>query len=95
MPIRFIARLSNIDKNNIGFYVPKYVKEFYGLKPGLYKGGISSTHGEVTSSSIKLKKYKKTLTGVLKKNIGEPGKISEVWIYRDTWTPPKTPVKKP
>ena len=93
MPIRFIARLSKLDKD-IGFYVPTYVKEFYGLKPGQYKGGISVTHGEVSSSSLRLRKHKRTLTGVLRKNIAEPGNIVEVWIYRDTWTPLQKPAKK-
>ena len=89
MPIRFIARLTQMSKDNLGFYIPTLVKEFYDLKPGSYKGGISMSHGEVTSSPVRLRKHKKTLTGVLRKNIGESGNIAEIWIYRDTWSPPK------
>ena len=52
------------------------------------------THGEVSSSSVRLRKHKKTLTGILRKNIAEPGNIVEVWIYRDTWAPVQKPAKK-
>jgi hypothetical protein len=87
MPIRFLSRLSQFDKKHLGFYVPKYVKVFYSLKPGKYKGGISMEHGEVTSCSIRLTEYRKTLRGRLPPNKGEKEKIAEIWIYRDTWQP--------
>ena len=89
MPIRFISRVSEYDKKHLGFYVPKYVMEFYQLKPGLYKGGVSLSFGDVTSCPINLTKYKHTLRGRLPPNIGKKGSISEVWIYRDTWVAPK------
>ncbi|MFW9909021.1 MAG: hypothetical protein ACFFEF_10630 [Candidatus Thorarchaeota archaeon] len=90
MPIRFIARLSKKDPKHLGFYVPKYVMDFYGLQPGDYKGGISLKHGEVNSCSIKLQKSFRTLRGRLPPNFGKRDSIAEIWIYRDTWTPPKT-----
>jgi hypothetical protein len=33
-----IGRLSEHDKKHLGFYVPKYVANFYSLHPGRYKG---------------------------------------------------------
>ena len=85
MPVRFISRISKVDEKRLGFFVPKYVAEFYMLKPGDYKGGISATHGEVNSCPIRLFKTRNTLRGVLPPKIGEKGSIVEVWIYRDTW----------
>jgi hypothetical protein len=29
VPIRFIAKISDYDKKHLGFFVPKYEKEFY------------------------------------------------------------------
>jgi hypothetical protein len=89
VPIRFISRVSDHDKKHLGFYVPKYVMDFYQLKPGRYKGGVSLTFGNVTSCPINLTKYRHTLRGRLPPNVGKKGSISEVWIYRDTWTAPK------
>jgi len=89
VPIRFIARASEYDKKHLGFYVPKYVTDFYSLKPGRYKGGISLSHGDVTSCGINLIKYKHTLRGRLPPDVGKKNAISEVWIYRDTWVAPK------
>lgn len=89
MPIRFISRVSEYDKKHLGFYVPKYVMDFYQLKPGRYKGGVSLTHGDVTSCPINLVKFRRTLKGRLPPNIGKKGAISEVWIYRDTLVAPK------
>ena len=85
MPIRFISKISDYDKNHLGFFVPKYVKDFYQLNPGRYKGGVSLSHGDVTTCPINLVKYKHTLRGRLPPNIGKRNAISEVWIYRDTW----------
>ena len=90
MPTRFIARLSKIDEDHLGFYVPKFVMGFYRLEEGRYKGGISPTEGDLTSCSIKLRKYKHTLRGTLPKNIGKKSDIVEVWLYRHS----KTPLKK-
>lgn len=89
MPIRFISRISEHDKKHLGFYVPKHVTNFYSLKPGRYKGGISLEFGDVTSCQISLTKFKHTLRGRLPPNVGKKGAISEVWIYRDTWIAPK------
>jgi len=89
MPVRFISRVSKIDEKRLGFYVPKYVTDFYHLKPGDYRGGISPKHGEVQTCSIKLRKFKRTLKGTLPPNIGEKDSIVEVWIYSDTWKSPK------
>ncbi|TFF92943.1 hypothetical protein EU546_06885 [Candidatus Thorarchaeota archaeon] len=89
MPIRFLSRLSKFDKSRLGFYVPRYVKQFYDLKPGSYKGGISMEHGEVTSCSIQFSKYRKTLRGKLPAGKGEEGVLCEIWVYRDTWKPTK------
>jgi hypothetical protein len=91
LPTRFMARLSKIDNTHLGFYVPKYVKEFYALEEGAYKGGIAPSEGDLTSCSIKLRPYKHTLRGTLPKNVGRRGSIVEVWIYRHS----KIPLKKP
>ena len=82
MPTRFITRLSTVDKDHLGFYVPKFVMDFYKLEEGRYKGGISPTEGDMTSCTIKLRKYKRTLRGTLPKNIGKKSDVVEVWIYR-------------
>ena len=63
--------------------------DFYQLKPGRYKGGVSLSFGDVTSCPINLTKYKRTLRGRLPPNVGKKDGISEVWIYRDTWVAPK------
>ena len=89
MPIRFIVRVSDFDKKQLGFFVPKYVTDFYQLKPGRYKGGVSLTHGDVTTCPINLSKYKHTLRGRLPPNVGKKSEVTEVWIYRDTWIAPK------
>ncbi len=91
MPIRFIARLNEYDKKHLGFYVPKYVADFYRLEPGRYKGGFSLSHGEMTSFGITLTPFRKTLRGRLPQGEGKRGSIGEVWIYRDTWIAPKKP----
>jgi hypothetical protein len=89
VPIRFISRVSDYDKKHLGFYVPKYVTDFYQLKPGRYKGGVSLSFGDVTSCPINLVKFRRTLRGRLPPNVGKKDTISEVWIYRDTWVAPK------
>ncbi|MFW9910412.1 MAG: hypothetical protein ACFFEF_17790 [Candidatus Thorarchaeota archaeon] len=91
MPTRFMARLATIDSSHLGFYVPKYVKEFYDLQEGNYKGGIAPREGDLTSCSIKLRPYKHTLRGTLPKNIGQKGSVVEVWLYRHSWIPFKKP----
>jgi hypothetical protein len=91
LPTRFMARLATIDNTHLGFYVPKYVKEFYDLDEGIYKGGIAPSEGDLTSCSIKLRTYKHTLRGTLPKNVGRKGSIVEVWLYRHS----KVSFKKP
>lgn len=91
MPIRFIARLSDYDRKHLGFYVPKYVVDFYHLEPGRYKGGFSLSHGELTSCGVTLMRFRKTLRGRFPPAVGRKGAIAEVWIYRDTWIAPKNP----
>jgi hypothetical protein len=91
LPTRFMARLATVDNTHLGFYVPKYVKEFYDLEEGSYKGGIAPSEGDLTSCSIKLRPYKHTLRGTLPKNIGRKGSIVEVWLYRHS----RVPFKKP
>jgi hypothetical protein len=90
VPIRFISRVSEYDKTHLGFYIPKYVMEFYQLKSGRYKGGVSLSFGDVTSCPINLTKFRHTLRGRLPPNVGKKGVISEIWIYRDTWVALKT-----
>ena len=89
MPIRFIAKLTEYDKKHLGFYVPKYVADFYRLQPGRYKGGVSLSHGDLTSFGITLVPFRRTLRGRLPPNAGKKDAISEIWIYRDTWIAPK------
>lgn len=89
MPVRFIVRVSDFDKKHLGFFVPKHVADFYQLQPGRYKGGVSLTHGDLTSCPINLSKYKHTLRGRLPLNVGKKSAVTEVWIYRDTWIAPK------
>ena len=91
MPIRFIARLNEYDKKHLGFYVPKFVAEFYGLEAGRYKGGFSASHGDLTSCGITLAPFRKTLRGRLAPGVGKKGSVGEVWIYRDTWISAKRP----
>lgn len=91
LPTRFMARLAKIDNSHLGFYVPKYVKEFYQIEEGNYKGGIAPKEGDLTSCSIKLRTYKHTLRGTLPKDIGKKGSVVEVWIYRHSLTPAKKP----
>jgi hypothetical protein len=78
MPVRFIAGLSKTDEKHLGFYVPKYVTDFYMLQPGTYKGGIGLKHGEVNICTIKLVKFRHTLRGRLSPNVGKKEAISEV-----------------
>ena len=85
-----MARLARIDNKHLGFYVPKYVKEFYQIDEGNYKGGIAPKEGDLTSCTVKLRPYKHTLRGTLPQNIGRQGSIVEVWIYRHS----RIPVKK-
>ena len=90
MPIRFIAKITEHDKKHLGFYVPKHVADFYSLQAGRYKGGVSLSHGDLTSCGITLVPFRRTLRGRLPTGTGKKGAISEVWIYRDTWIAPKT-----
>ncbi len=91
LPTRFMARLATIDSKHLGFYVPKYVKDFYDLEEGNYKGGIAPREGDLTSCSIKLRPYKHTLRGTLPPNIGRKSAVVEVWLYRHS----RIPFKKP
>jgi hypothetical protein len=92
MPLRFLTRLTKGAGHYHIFYVPKYVKEFYGLKSGSYKGGVTLKNGATASYRIQLSVYRNTLRGRVPESAGFPKSIVEIWMYPHTWMPP---VKKP
>jgi len=92
MPLRFLTRLTKGAGHYHLFYVPKYVKEFYGLRSGSYKGGVTLKNGTTASYRIHLSIYRNTLRGRVPESAGFPKSIVEVWMYPHTWIPP---VKKP
>ncbi len=93
MPLRFLARLTKGAGRYHLFYVPKYVKEFYGLKSGSYKGGVTLKNGTTASYRIHLSQYRSTLRGRVPESAGFSKSIVEIWMYPQTWIPPvKGPV---
>jgi hypothetical protein len=88
MPLRFLTRLTKGAGHYHLFYVPKYVKEFYGLKSGSYKGGVTLKDGTTASYRIHLSVYRNTLRGRVPESAGFPKSIVEIWMYAHTWTPP-------
>ncbi|MFW9884293.1 MAG: hypothetical protein ACFFEX_07885 [Candidatus Thorarchaeota archaeon] len=73
------------------FYVPKYVKDFYGLKSGSYRGGVTLRNGTTASYRIQLSVYRNTLRGRVPESAGFPKSIVEIWMYPQTWMPPVRP----
>ena len=90
MPLRFLTRLTKGAGHYHIFYVPKYVKEFYGLKSGRYKGGVTLKNGTTASYMIDLSMYRSTLRGRVPESAGFPKSIVEIWMYPHTWVPPVT-----
>ncbi len=88
MPLRFLTRLTRGAGHYHIFYVPKYVKEFYGLKSGSYKGGVTLRDGTTASYRIHLSGYRNTLRGRVPESAGFPKSIVEIWMYPHTWIPP-------
>ncbi|UCH05632.1 MAG: hypothetical protein JSW05_05560 [Candidatus Thorarchaeota archaeon] len=88
MPLRFLTRLTKGAGPYHIFYVPKYVKEFYGLKSGSYKGGVTLKNGTTASYRIHLSIYRNTLRGRVPESAGFPKSIVEIWMYPHTWIPP-------
>ncbi len=88
MPLRFLTRLTKGAGHYHMFYVPKYVKEFYGLKSGSYKGGVTLRSGATASYRIHLSMYRSTLRGRVPESAGFLKSIAEIWMYPHTWMPP-------
>ncbi|UCE08989.1 MAG: hypothetical protein JSW61_08315 [Candidatus Thorarchaeota archaeon] len=88
MPLRFLTRLTKGAGRYHMFYVPKYVKEFYGLKSGSYKGGVTLKNGNTASYRIQLSTYRNTLRGRVPESAGPSKSIVEIWMYAHTWIPP-------
>jgi hypothetical protein len=92
LPLRFLSRLTKGAGHYHMFYVPKYVKDFYGLKSGSYKGGVTLKNGTTASYRIHLSIYRNTLRGRVPESAGFPKSIVEIWMYPHTWMPPvRTP----
>lgn len=92
MPLRFLTRLTKGAGQYHIFYVPKYVREFYGLKSGSYKGGVTLKNGTTANYRITLSINKNTLRGRVPESAGFPKSIVEIWMYPHTWMPP---IKRP
>ncbi|MHA2601881.1 MAG: hypothetical protein AM324_007105 [Candidatus Thorarchaeota archaeon SMTZ1-83] len=93
MPLRFLTRLTKGAGHYHIFYVPKYVKEFYGLKSGSYKGGVTLKNGATASYRIHLSTHRNTLRGRVPESAGFAKSIVEIWMYPHTWIPPaKQPI---
>jgi hypothetical protein len=90
MPLRFLTRLTKGAGHYHLFYVPKYVKEFYGFKSGSYMGGVTQKNGLSTGCRIDLTVYRNTLRGRVPDSAGFSKSIVEIWIYPHTWKPPVT-----
>jgi hypothetical protein len=89
MPLRFLTRLRKNGGKFLYFRIPKYVKDFYQLRAGNYRGGVTTENGSTTSCRIWFSKDKNTLNGRVPVAVGLAGSIVEIWMYRDTWSPPE------
>ncbi|NHJ12970.1 MAG: hypothetical protein EAX95_04800 [Candidatus Thorarchaeota archaeon] len=87
MPIRFLTRLTKGEGHYNVFYVPKYVRDFYNLKPGSYMGGITLANGISAGYRIDFSRYRRTLRGRVPETAGPSKNIVEVWMYTHTWRP--------
>lgn len=88
LPLRFLTRLMKGAGHYHIFYVPKYVKEFYGLKSGSYKGGVTLRNGTTASYRIQLSTHRNRLRGRVPESAGYSKSIVEIWMYPQTWMPP-------
>ncbi|MFW9886643.1 MAG: hypothetical protein ACFFER_00570 [Candidatus Thorarchaeota archaeon] len=88
MPLRFLSRLTKGAGHYHMFYVPRYVKEFYSLKSGSYKGGVTLKNGTTANYRIQLSAYRNTLRGRVPDSAGFTNSIVEIWMYPQTWMPP-------
>lgn len=89
MPMRFLTKLTKGAGRYHIFNVPQYVKEFYGLKSGSYKGGVTLKSGTTACYRIHLTMHRNTLRDRVPETVGFAKSIVEVWMYPDTWTPPQ------
>jgi len=87
MPLKFLTRLTKGAGYYNIFYVPKYVKDFYGLKSGSYLGGVTMKNGSSVSCRIDLIMYRNTLRGRVPESAGFSKSIVEIWMYPHTWKP--------
>ncbi|NHI82678.1 MAG: hypothetical protein EAX81_00050 [Candidatus Thorarchaeota archaeon] len=85
--IRFLTRLAKGEGHYHVFYVPKYVRDFYNLRPGSYMGGITLANGISAGYRIDFSSYRRTLRGRVPESAGSSKDIVEVWMYPDTWRP--------
>ena len=96
LPLRFLTRLRKGAGHYNIFYVPRYVKEFYGLRTGSYKGGVTLKDGTTAGYRISLSLHRNTFRGRVPESAGFPGSIVEVWMYPHTWMPSiKIPIQSP
>ena len=61
--------------------------DFYGLKPGSYKGGVALKNGTTASYRIWLSRYRNTLRGRVPESAAMPKNIVEIWMYPQSWIP--------
>jgi hypothetical protein len=88
MPLKFLTRLTKGAGHYHIFYVPKYVKDFYGLKSGSYMGGVTLKNGSSANYRIQLSIHRNTLRGRVPESAGFSKSIVEIWMYPHTWKPP-------
>ena len=87
MPLRFLTRLTKEQKGFVGFYVPRYVIQFYKLKPGRFQGGVTLEDGATTYCALRLEGRGKKLYGKAPDTVGKPKMLAEVWFYRESREP--------
>ena len=87
MPVRFLTRLGRSKGGYRSFRVPIYVKEFYSLQPGSYKGGITTPDGNAANYRLIMTKSRNSLQGKVPETAGKTKMLVEIWLYRDSHLP--------
>ena len=94
MPVRFLTRLRKSKGGYLSFRVPKYVKEFYGLETGSYKGGVTTPDKNAANYRLIMTKSGNSLNGRVPEAAGKPRMLVEVWLYRDSHLPLRKKAKE-